>query len=582
MNLPSLRRSGFISFDRFFSFNDSLKPSDRLIFQLVLFTFLISALCALFLFSKSFLVNVPVSGGVLIEGSIGSPRFINPVLAMTRADYDLVALTHSGLMRLSPDGTLVNDLAESVTVSEDGKVYNIILKKDRVWHDGTPVTAEDVVFTIGLIQNPDLKSPIRGNWSGVVVELINKHEVNFVLENPYSPFKENLTVGILPKHVWDTLSEEEFPFSHRNIEPIGSGPYEVFAVKRTPAGLISEYDLRLAEDYEDQANIKRVIIRYYQNEDSVLNALNNGEINATAVLNEKHLSSIDRSQFNFTSEPLPRIFSIFYNQNRSVVLRDKAVRDALDISIDRTELVKRAVDGYGRPTDTPIPPEWVILEETEPAPEFNTTEERLTAARDILRAAGWRQNTNGRWEKTIDEVVTPLTFTVKSANGLLFERMASYLTETWQALGIDVTVELYEQSDLVQTIIRPRDYHSLLFGIDVGRSLDLYPFWHSSGREDPGLNVALYANISADRLVSNIRTATSTEARDSLINQLVKEIETEHPATFLFTPSFEYVTRSNIHVTDMKKIQRPSERLLNVTSWHMNQSGVWPIFTKQD
>lgn len=578
MNLSSKRRFGFISLDRFFSFTDSLKPSDRLVFKVLFYIFAISALIGLFLLSRGFLTNVPASGGVLIEGAIGAPRFINPVLAITRADNDLLALTHSGLMRLSPDGTLVNDLAESVTISEDGLVYNVVMRTDRRWHDNTPVTAEDVAFTIALIQKPEVKSPILGNWSGVTVELIGKHEINFVLENPYTPFIENLTVGILPKHVWDTLSDEEFPFSHRNIEPIGSGPYKVHAVKRTPAGLISEYDLRVADDYKDEANIKRVIVRYYQNEDAVLSALNKGEINATASLSERHLSSLDRDLFKLMSEPLPRVFSVFYNQNKATVLRDKAVRDALDVSIDRAELVKRAVDGYGRPTNTPLPPGWANLEDTVSDDQYGSNEERLNAARDMLRAAGWRQNTTGRWEKTIDEVVMPLAFTVRSANGPLFEKIASYLTETWQTLGVDVTVELYEQSDLVQTIIRPRDYQALLFGVDVGRSLDLYPFWHSSGREDPGLNVSLYANITIDRLVTDMRVATSTETRDTLIGQFVQEIDTEHPATFLFTPSFEYVLRSNIRVTDMKRLQKPSERFLNISEWHMNESGVWPIF----
>lgn len=210
-----------------------------------------------------------------------------------------------------------------------------------------------------------------------------------------------------------------------------------------------------------------------------------------------------------------------------------------------------------------------------------TKEERLAASREILESNGWRQGTNGRWLKTIDGVDTPLLFTVRSANDSLFERIASKLSLSWQELGIESTFEFYGQSDLVQTVIRPRDYQALLFGIDLGRSLDFYPFWHSGSREDPGLNVSLYANITVDRLVSELRTSTSTEQRNQLLQQFTAEIDKDKPAIFIFAPSFEYVVKSNITPAEMKHIQRPSERFSNITSWHMNESGVWPLFTNE-
>lgn len=580
MNLTSPKVFGSSLFDKFFSYLDSLQPVDRVIFGTLLLIFVIATTYNFYVFARGFLVEVPISGGTLIEGTIGSPRFINPVLAITRADNDLVALTHSGLLRLGQDGTLENDIAESITVSEDGLVYNVILKNDRYFHDGVKVTAEDVSFTIGLIQKASLKSPLRGNWSGVTVEVINNQELNLVLENPYTPFKENLTLGILPKHIWQTLSDEEFPFSQHNVEPVASGPYKISAVTRNSAGLASEYKLELADDYKQNGHIETIIFRFYQNEQEVTNALNAGEITSTASLSERFLVELDGDQFNFTSEPLPRVFSIFFNQNRNPVLRDAAVRNALNLAIDREELVMRAVGGFGTPTNTPIPASWVELEKEEEATK--TAEERLADAKNALTNGGWVQNQNGRWEKEIDGSSIPLVITVRSANGVLFEKMASYLSEVWQALGAEVTFEFYEQSDLVQTIIRPRDYQALLFGMDIGRSLDLYPFWHSSSREDPGLNVSLYANINVDGLVNDIRTASSTEARDESIRSFVQEVASEQPAIFLFTPSFEYVTTKDITVAPMKKIQKPSERFSNVHDWYINQSGVWPIFVNKN
>lgn len=577
MNLSSPKRFGLTGvhsiFDRFFHYLDSLRPFDRAIFIGLLFIFITSAVISLYSIGRSYLVDIPIAGGTLIEGAVGSPRFINPVLAITRADHDLTALTYSGLLKLSPEGNLENDLAESLTISEDGRVYNIIMRKDARFHDGVSVTAEDVAFTIGLIQKPSIKSPLRGNWSGVTVEVINSHELNLVLENPYAPFRENLTIGVLPKHIWNNLSDEEFPFSQYNIEPIGSGPYEVAAMEHNTAGLVYQYDLRYFKDYQDEPNIRRIIVRFYQNEEAILKALEEGAINSTAALSERYLASVDKTDYNFISEPLPRVFSVFFNQNRNPVLRDGAVREALSLAVDRDELVSRALSGYGQSVDTPLPAGFF-----ENLSEANDNEDRLSEARAKLEAAGWTVGTNQRLEKNIDGVATPLVFTVRSSNGVLFERTAAYLTEVWRELGAEVTFEFYEQSDLVQTIIRPRDYQALLFGMDIGRSLDLYPFWHSSSREDPGLNVSLYANITVDNLVSRMRVSTSTEQRDQLIEQFSAEIASEIPAIFLYSPSFEYVTTKEVRTTQFSKLQRPSERWSNVTDWYMHESGVWPMF----
>lgn len=575
MKLPSPKSFGI--FDRLFRYIDTLRPLDRAIFFSLLALFLVSLSIFIYSLGRSFLVEVPTSGGTLTEGVIGSPRFINPVLAITRADHDLVALTYSGLMKLTPAGDLENDLAESVTISEDGRVYNIILRQDARFHDGVSVTAEDVAFTINLIQQPELKSPLRGNWSGVVVEVIGPYELNLVLENPYAPFKENLTIGVLPRHIWSTLSDEELPFSQHNIEPIGSGPYRVETVKRNAAGLVSEYELEAFTNYQGQAHIKNIIVRFYQNEDEIMEALDRQEITSTASLSERVLTEISDDKYTLVSESLPRVFAVFLNQNRNSILRDKAVRQALDEAVDKEALIDHAVGGFGVATASPLPAGFF-----ESTPDGLSAEDRLSKARATLEAGGWTRHEDGIYRKTIDDQLVPLRFTVRAGNGPLFERAAENLTATWRSLGAEVTFEFYEQSDLVQTIIRPRDYEALLFGMDIGRSLDLYPFWHSSSREDPGLNVSLYANINVDSLVTKMRVATSTEERDQLMGEFTEEIKNDMPAIFLFSPSFAYVTDKEVRTAEFKKIQRPSERWSNVTSWYMQQSGVWPFFTNQN
>lgn len=203
------------SFGRLIHSIEQKPASDRLILRVLFFGVIGALLWGAFGVNNSYLAATPVPGGTIVEGVVGIPRFVNPVLAVTRADQDMSALLYSGIMKINSDGILVPDLAESVTVSDDGRTYNIVMRRDVRFHDDTPLTARDVAFTVGLIQNPDLKSPLRGNWIGVTVQEISEYELNIVLDEPYIPFIENFTIGIIPRHIWSELPLEQVPFSQR-------------------------------------------------------------------------------------------------------------------------------------------------------------------------------------------------------------------------------------------------------------------------------------------------------------------------------------------------------------------------------
>jgi peptide/nickel transport system substrate-binding protein len=198
------------------------------------------ALCVIFIASgvkilenvnTSVMVDVPANGGYLNEGIVGSPRFINPVLAISDLDHDLSVLIYSGLMKDGPSNSLTTDLAKSYEISSDGLTYTFTLKDNIYFHDGTKVTTDDVEFTINKIQDSTIKSPRRPAFYDVTVEKINDKQIKFILKKPYSPFLENLTVGILPKYLWNNLNSDEFPLSQYNLEPVGSGPYEISKVE---------------------------------------------------------------------------------------------------------------------------------------------------------------------------------------------------------------------------------------------------------------------------------------------------------------------------------------------------------------
>lgn len=553
--------------------------SDRLLLKVLFFAIVGVLLVLAITTSTKYATEVPVRGGTLTEGIVGIPRFVNPALAITRADQDMVALVYSGLLRLGPDNTLVPDLAESMSLSEDGRTYTFALRKNAVFHDGTPLTAEDVAYTIALIQNPDLKSPLRGNWNDVSVAVLSEYDLTITLEEAYAPFIENFTLGVMPKHIWHDLPIEQLPFSQYNTEPIGSGPFSVEKVARDRGGLIGSYELASFEDALNTPNLARLEMRFYQNESLLLEALRNREISTTAYLPTETLSDIDTSAYQIVSEPLPRIFGVFFNQNRSPILRDKAVREALALSIDREALIDEVLLGYGIPTTLPIVSPKAVLESAEASLDTTAASSTsVSSAQEVLRRGGWTQNSLGLWEKRIDGATETLTVTVRTSNSEVFSATVAHIADRWRALGVEVQVEQYEQSGLVQSVIRPRDFEALLFGIDMSRTQDLYPFWHSSQKDDPGLNVAQYTNINVDRLLQTARTTQDEPQRLQILHEAANLIAAEYPAVFLFTPSMTYVIDADITTTPLPTIQKPSDRFVTINDWYADTDNLWPIF----
>lgn len=567
---------------RYFAFLQRRSIGDRFLFHAALVCVCASLFFIIIEANTKYLTTVPGSGGTLVEGILGTPRFVNPVLAITRADHDMVALVYSGLMKLDTDGNLVPDLAESITLSEDKRTYTVKLKNDVRFHNGEALTARDVAYTISLIQNPDLKSPLRGNWEGVLVEELGEHELNIVLEEAYTPFIENFTVGILPRELWDELPTEQLPFSQHNTEPVGTGPYFVSDALRSKSGLINAYKLSAYHSRTSKPKIDTLVFNFYQTEEALIEALNDNDIASTPSLSVESFSKINSDAYTVLEQPLPRTFSVFLNQNRSAALRDKSVRTALSTAINRDALIETVLYGHGIPIYNPVPPGFVAIESEESQATLQPENEtRIEQAQQILIDGGWEKTETGAWQKEIDEETVTLSVTISTANTPLFDTTAAHIANTWEALGVQVAVDQYGQTDLVQAIIRPRSFEALLFGNDIGRSVDLYPFWHSSQKDDPGLNIARYTNIDTDALLTKAREAEAPAVHTEAITSFAKIMTEEVPAIFLFVPTFSYVLDTDVTTPQFAKLSTPSERFANIAQWHMTSDALWPVFNNK-
>jgi len=515
--------------------------------------------------------TIPARGGEYTEGIIGSPQYINPILAQTNdADQDVSELVFSGLMKYDSAGNLVPDLAERYAIGEEGRVYDFFLRKNITWHDGQPFNADDVVFTIKTIQNPNYKSPLIFNWSGVEVEKIDDYTVRFKLDNSYAPFLNNATVGILPKHIWENISPAEFLLAETNLKPVGAGPYKFKKFEKDARGSIKTIYLQANENYySHKPYIENVAFKFYINEDNLIKAYNKGEIDGLGFISaqNKVLLREYKRKLNIHRLRLPRYFAVFFNQSKSKALADKTVRLALNYATNKQEIINEILDSEGTIVSSPIPPG--VFGYTS---ETKIYDFALEHANNLLDAAGWHKNEEtGIREKTFknDSEPTPLKIILITTEWPELESVAGILQKQWSELGAKIEIKILSIAEIQQEYIRPREYEALLFGEILGADPDPFAFWHSSQIRDPGLNLALYNNKDVDELLKEARKTFDLEKRKEKYKEFQKLVVEDVPAVFLYGPYYLYPVDKKIKGIEIENIPVPSKRFSGIENWYI-------------
>lgn len=557
----------------------TFSPAERLLFAIFVVLLVVGATHLLYNVNALFLTEIPARGGELREGVVGSPRFLNPLLSLSDADRDLSALIYSGLLRATPEGELVSDLASGYDISEDGLVYTFHIREDATFHDGAPITTDDVLFTIQKAQDPGLKSPKRANWEGVLVDKKDERTLTLTLKQPYASFLENATLGILPKHIWKDADAEQFPFSPFNLEAIGSGPYKVTRIKRNDSGIPNYFELTAFKKYALGAPyIERVAVHFYPNEKELLDGLSRGEVESINTIAPQAAKLLEEKGVRIERTPLPRVFGVFFNQNQATLLAEKPIRQALLLATDKDAIVNTVLSGYGVPIEDPVPP--FLLTHTDTG--ATTTEARLTMGNAILDKAKWVRNAEtGIRERVRGKETQKLSFSLITSDVPELRESAELIKEMWGKLGAEVRLQIFESGDLNQNVIRPRKFDALLFGEIIGRDLDLFAFWHSSQRNDPGLNIAMYTNSKVDKLLEEARRTTDVEKRTKNYRTAIETISSDLPAIFLYSPEFIYILPEKVQGFRAGRTTVPSERFLDIQGWYINTEKVWDIFAKK-
>lgn len=548
--------------------------------RLYLLLFLVTLLSAGGFFGKIYLgitKPVPAVGKSYAEGLLKEPRTINPIYASQDEERDLSRLIFSGLLTYSGEGKIEPDLAEKYEISQDGKIYTITLKKNILWHDGKLLKADDVVFTVKTVQNPQYRSVLRANWQGVVVEKLDEYTVRFSLRAPYAPFIENLTMGIIPQHLWEKVSPEQALLHELNLKPIGSGPYKFGALKQAKDGSLFWYEVtRNLKYYREGPHLKSIIFKFFKNEDELIAALNKGTINGVAAIPVFRLAELDPKTISVFSLQTPRIFGLFFNQKKAPALADQKVREALARAINKMEIVQKATGGGITSADGPLP----FMNPTSDLnqPFKKNYDYNLDISRRLLEEAGWKQNNNGIREKTTlqkgKKTTTTLQFTLVTSDWPELLKTAELIKMMLKKTGIGINIEKRSFAELELAIFRPRNFEILLFGQVYGYEPDPFAFWHSSQIKDPGLNIALYANRKTDKVLEEMRQISDPILRKKKYDEFSTLITQDLPATFLYTQLYSYLLPADMKGISLTKISLPSDRFNGVNKWYRKTTRV--------
>ncbi len=549
-----------------------LSSFERRVVQAAIGVIVLSVLTVGMIYVAGHRIDIPAIGGSYTEGLVGEPQFINPLYAIqSDVNQDLASLIYSGLMRWDPQEGFVPDLAQSLTVNEDGTVYTLKIREGAKFHNGDDVRARDVLFTINAIQNPSYRSPLADQFYNVTVVQEDDTSVSFILEKAFAPFVQYLTVGILPASLWAEIVPQNAPLAALNVQPVGSGPYEFAEFTKDKRGSIRSYTLKRNDDYYGQAPyIEELTFKFYPDVLALQDALANKNVEGASIVGYEAREEVASNRNVELVEPfIPRETVLYFNQNLNVALKDTVVRQAIQKAIDKASLVTEVYGDAARVIHAPILPNMLGYDET------LTDVYDPSTANTLLMQAGYTpvEETGIRLLKsslqTEKELGKTLRFTLTTPDLPDLRLVAEKIQSNLKTVGIEVELN-FVSSDLVATdVIAPRNFEILLAPILLEADPDPYPFWHSSQSKGSGLNLTGYSNPEVDTLLSEARALTDATTRADTYKQFQQLLAKDAPAVYLYQSTYGYALSKKVQHPEIRSIITPSDRFADIAQWYI-------------
>jgi len=511
----------------------------------------------------------PATGGVYSEAMVGSLGRLNPLLDWNNpADRDIDRLIFSGLIRFDERGMPQPDLAESWGVNEEGTIYNFTLRPNAVWHDGTQVTSDDVIFTIDLLKSNGSLYPqdIKDLWTNVEVRKLNDKNLKFTIPESFAPFLDYLTVGILPKHILESTPAEGLVSAEFNINPIGSGPYK-FDHLILDSGQIAGVVLSAFESYYgNQPFIPQVVFRYYPSSEAALDAYNQGEaLGVSRITTNSLQDALALPNLSLYTSRLPQLSIVMLNLNNPEVtfLQNPQVRRAMLLGLNRQQMIYSLLQGQAIVAHGPIlPGSWAYyegIEQIEYDPE---------AAIALLKGEGYVIPAEGGFVRAKEGQL--LTFTLLHPDDELHTRIAQILQSSWAEIGIQADMQSVPYDRIAYDYLGPRTYQAALVDLNLARTPDPdpYPFWHQA-EATGGQNYSQWENRTASEYLEQARVNTDFGVRTRLYRNFQVVFTKEMPSLPLFYPVYNFAADVQVLGVQVPPLYDISDRFSVITNWYL-------------
>ncbi len=510
----------------------------------------------------------PASGGVYTEGLVGALGRLNPLLDWNNpADRDVDRLIFSGLIKFDATGLPQADLAESWGTTADGTIYNFALRPNAQWQDGTPVTSDDVIFTVDLIKSSSLfPKDIKDLWSQIDVKKLNDQNLQFTLPEPFAPFLDYATFGILPKHLLGTTDPSQLANAPFNIDPIGTGSYK-FDHLILEGGKIAGVVLTVNDRYyAGKPFIQQVVFRYYPDSKSAFDAYQQGEVLGISQLTADVLpQALTDPNLSIYTANLPQMSFILLNLNNTVVpfLQNANVRRALMLGLNRDALVSSFLKGEGIVADGPVlPGSWAHYDGIE---HLSYDPEGAVA---LLKGEGYVIPASGGTVRAKESEA--LNFTLIHPNDPLHTQIAQAIQQQWAQIGVQANLQAVPYNQIVPSFLEPRSYEAALADLNLARTPDPdpYPFWHQA-EATGGQNYSQWDNRPASEYLEQARTETDFTIRARLYRNFQVVFEKELPSLPLYYPVYNYAVDAQVHGVQVAPLYDTSDRLAFISNWYL-------------
>ncbi len=500
-----------------------------------------------------------------VEALVGAPSRINPLFVhLNDVDRDIASLVFSGLTRLAPDGQVLPDLADSWDVSGDGRTFTFQLRPGVTWHTGAVFTAADVLFTYGLLRDPDLPgAPDQALlWRQVECSAPDELTVQCRLPEPFAPFLSFVTVGILPKHILEGAQVAQLSDHAFNRAPVGTGPFRLAQLDETHAILEAN-----SHYYRGPPLLDEMEIRFYPDTATAAAAVSRGETEGLLVgpeASQEDFAVLMGSDGLKAYAANRSVYMALYLNNEEPPLNDRGVRAAAAHAVDIDAMIGDLLAGRAVRGDSPIVPgTWAANPDLEP---YSHDPDE---ARALLEEVGWLLPEGGKVRQRDGVELRISLMTDRDAlRGAVAEAIARDLGE----VGISVTVVRQDSTALVRDFLIPRQYQAAIFGWDVGADPDPYPAWHSSQISGNGRNLAAYLNDEADRVLEEARRTTDLDRRQALYYTFQTIFHEDVPSVVLYYPVYTYFVSDEVKDVTAGVLFNTSSRFASVDAWRLDGS----------